>query len=256
MILLRLSGTAWVQFATQHLAQHAGTAAAVTLVFACTARWMRGVSRSGAVAGAAVTFLLYMSSGFGGFAALVSVFVLTFGATRLGYSRKQRLGTAEKKDGRSWSQVLANLGVGTVAAFVCWIRGGNGLFLVGMAAAFAEAAADTVSSEYGQATSQHARLVTTWETVPAGTDGGITLGGSAAGSVAALVVSLVCAGSGLIPWTWAAIATGAAICGMMFDSLLGASLERRHILDNDRVNFLGTLSAAVLAVVLVRVLHV
>jgi uncharacterized protein (TIGR00297 family) len=245
----------WLQFSTSPGTQHVATAALITLLFAASARWMRGVSLSGALAGAAITFVLYLSSGWGGFAALVSVFVLAFGATRLGYSRKQRLGTAEKKEGRSWSQVIANLGVGTAAAWISWIRGGDTLFLLAMAAAFAEAAADTVSSECGQAASQRARMITTWETVPAGTDGGITLAGTLAGSLAALLVSLVCAVGGLIPWNWAAIATAAAILGMLIDSLLGATLERRKILDNDRVNFLGTLSAAILAVALVRLLR-
>jgi uncharacterized protein (TIGR00297 family) len=113
-----------------------------------------------------------------------------------------------------------------------------------MAAALAEAAADTVSSELGQATRQRARLITTWEDVPAGTDGGVSAIGTLGGIGAALVVSAVCTLSGLVPWRCLAIVMTAAVVGMLADSFLGAWLERRHLLNNDAVNFLSTVLAA------------
>jgi uncharacterized membrane protein len=86
--------------------------ALVTLLFAPLARAVRGVSLSGAIAGGVVCFVLYASAGFGAFVLLMLLFVLTWAATRLGYQRKQKLGTAEKKEGRTASQVLANVGGG------------------------------------------------------------------------------------------------------------------------------------------------
>src|SRR5882724_1796499 len=121
-------------------------AAAVTLAFAALARWLRGVTTSGAVAGGMVSFALYTCAGPGAFAALVSVFVLTWGATRWGYARKQRLGVAERRSGRNASQVLANLAVSAVCAGI-YFYAQRSIFLVAVAAALAEAAADTVSSE-------------------------------------------------------------------------------------------------------------
>ncbi len=236
---------AWAEPAD--LAGRLWIAGAVTFAFAILARWVRGVSPSGAVAGAIVCFLLYVSAGPGAFAALVSVFVLTSVATRIGYARKQRLGTAEKRDGRTASQVLANLGVAAGCAVLYAASQGKALFLLSAAAALSEAAADTVSSELGQASSDKARLITTWEEVPAGTDGGVTLAGTAAGMMAALVVSLVCVVARLLPWTWLAIPATAAVLGMLADSYLGAGLERRGWLNNDAVNLLSTLVAAVLA---------
>jgi uncharacterized protein (TIGR00297 family) len=53
-------------------------------------------------------------------------------------------------------------------------------------AALAEAATDTVASEIGQYRGADARLITTWQRVPAGTDGGITIAGSLAGLAAGL----------------------------------------------------------------------
>jgi uncharacterized protein (TIGR00297 family) len=216
-----------------------------TLVFTGFARWLRGVSWSGAWAGAAVCFLLYASVGGGAFTALISLFILTWTATHFGYSHKRKSGTAEK-GGRTASQVLANLGVAAVAAVLFAAYGKHGLILA-MAAALAEAAADTVSSEIGLAAGSNPRLITTWETVPAGTDGGITITGTLAGVIAAAIISAVFGLTGLVSWRWSGLIVGAAVVGMIADSFLGAWPERRGILNNDLVNFLGTLVAAGIA---------
>ena len=229
-------------------------ALAVTLVFAVVARVIRGVTTSGALAGALVSFLLYAAAGPGAFLVLVSVFVLTWITTRLGYPRKERRGTAEKRGGRTASQVLANLGVAAISAglYGLWPRP---VFLLMVSAALAEAAGDTVSSELGQLTRDTAVLITTWEDVPSGTDGGITVGGTLAGAFAAALISLVCALMELVPAAWFWISAAAAVVGMLADSVLGASLQRKGILNNDGVNFLSTAVAAVTAVVMATFWH-
>ena len=156
-----------------------------TLVFTGFGRWLRGVSWPGASAGAVVCFLLYVSAGGGAFAALISVFVLTWTATRFGQSRKQKLGTAEKRTDANASQVLANLGVATVAAVLFAVYGKSG-FLLAMAAALSEAAADTVSSEIGPGRGDESAFDYKLEVVPAGTDGGVTFAGTVAGVMAAV----------------------------------------------------------------------
>src|SRR5512135_522180 len=75
--------------------------AAVTVGFAAIARLLRGVTASGSVAGGAVCFLLMLAAGWGGFAALATVFAMTWAATRVGYERKQRDGSAERRGGRT-----------------------------------------------------------------------------------------------------------------------------------------------------------
>jgi uncharacterized protein (TIGR00297 family) len=219
----------------------------LTLAFTLIARGMRGVTNWGALAGAVSCFVLYLCGGPGAFAALITVFALTWITTRLGYQRKQKLGTAERREGRKASQVLANLGIATVCAALSALGHSRALFLLAMAAAFSEAAADTVSSELGQAFSQKARLVTTWSLVPPGTDGAVSIVGTLAGVLAAGIVSSVCVLGGLLPWQWIGIAAGAAVVGMIADSFLGAGLERRHLVNNDSVNFLSTLVAALTA---------
>ena len=218
----------------------------ITIAFAVAARWLRGVSTSGAVVGAIISLILYLGAGPGAFLTLVSVFLLTFAATRLGYARKLSMGTAEKGDGRRASQVLANLSVASAVALL-FAANANAIFLLALVAALAEAAADTVSSEYGQAVSQRPRLLTTWQIVPSGTDGAVSLAGTLAGTIAGFVVSLVSVAAGLIGWHWVPVSTGCALLGMFLDSLLGASLERRQWLNNDAVNFFSTLMAAATA---------
>jgi uncharacterized protein (TIGR00297 family) len=219
----------------------------LTVVFAVAARLVRGVTTSGAMAGAASCFVLYLGGGSGAFAALITVFGLAWITTRLGYRRKLRLGIAERREGRKASQVLANLGVATVCAALYALSPGKTVLMVALAAALSEAAADTVSSEVGQAFGETARLITNWDSVPAGTDGAVSLTGTLAGTAAAGIVSSVCVLGGLLPRQWLAISVSAAILGMFMDSFLGAWLQRRRLLNNDSVNFLSTAVAALAA---------
>src|SRR5438067_11867874 len=59
-------------------------AAITTVVFTALARFMRGVSRSGAAAGAVICFALIASVGLGAFVGLIAVFALTWMPTNLG----------------------------------------------------------------------------------------------------------------------------------------------------------------------------
>jgi uncharacterized protein (TIGR00297 family) len=230
-----------------HPAEKTAAFAALTLVFAFLGRTVRGVTTGGAVAGGAVCFALLWGAGFAGFAGLLTVFVLTWIATRFGYKHKQRLGTAEARAGRNTLQVLANLGCSAVCAILYSTLWPDPRLLIAMAAALAEAAADTVSSEMGQALGGAPRLITTWRKVEAGTDGAVTLAGTMDGATAAIAVALVFPLSRIFSWRSFAVCALAGITGMIFDSLLGATLERRRLLGNDAVNFVSTIVAAGLA---------
>lgn len=168
--------------------------------------------------------------------ALVALFLLTFLATRFGRSKKESQRLAEGRKGRSASQIVANLGVAALCAAAGWHGG--------CIAALAEAAADTVSSEIGQAVGGQAWMITTGRRVAAGTDGGVSLAGTVAGTLAAALVAVI----GTIhrgPWMDVFVA---ACAGLAFDSLLGATVERRGWLGNDLVNFSSTLFAALILV--------
>jgi len=196
---------------------------------------------------------------------VLTFLVLTSLATRFGRAQKERLGTAEAGRGRVAAQVAANIGFAALlctAAVKAWLANELSFhaslslpwFAIALAA-LAEAAADTISSELGQVLGGTPRMITTFRRVAPGTDGGITIAGTVAGIVAAGVV----AGAG----TWAleggaamlAISWGGGVFGLFFDSLLGATAERRGWLNNDAVNFLSTASASAFAAALVATLR-
>ena len=221
-------------------------AVAVTLGFAVLAHALRGVNRSGALAGALTCFLLFAGAGPTAFAALAALFVMTWVSTRMGYRRKLARGLAERREGRNAWQILANLAVAAGGSVIFGVTG-NRAWLIAALAALAEAATDTVASEIGQYRKTDARLITTWEQVPAGTDGGVTIPGSIAGLVAGLVIAEVATLGGILAQQQIWIPVAAGFAGMLIDSLLGATLQRRGGISNQAVNFLATLAAAALA---------
>ena len=230
---------------------HLAVAAGLTLVFAVLARALRGVNLPGALAGGGSCFLLFAGAGPAAFASLGALFLMTWIATRQGYQRKLALGVAERREGRGAWQVLANLAV-SAGASVLFGATGNRIWLAAVAAALSEAACDTVASEIGQSRGTQAFLITTWERVPAGVDGGITLIGSFTGLAAGGVIGIVAAGGGMIRWPELWIPVAAGFAGMLIDSLLGATVQRRGWVSNQAVNFVATLAAAALAYAVMR----
>ncbi len=226
--------------------QRLAIAAGVTLGFAVLARALHGVNRWGALAGGLACFLLFAGAGPAAFATLAALFVMTWVSTRLGYRRKLARGVAERREGRTAWQVLANLAAAALGSVVYGATG-NRIWLVAMLAALTEAATDTVASEIGQYSRANARMITNGQRVPAGTDGGITIPGSIAGLAAGLIIVAIAARGGILPPIQLWIPVAAGFAGMLMDSVLGATLQRRGWIDNQTVNLFGTLAAAVLA---------
>lgn len=228
-----------------------GLAALVTVLFATLAYVLRGVNLTGAAAGLIATFPLTLAGGLPMFGAVLLVFVLTYLATRFRRQRKNELQISERGRGRDGAQVLANIGVAAMAATLSQLTPWRATLLAASIAALAEAAADTVSSEMGKALARNARLVTSWQLVPAGTDGAISAYGTVLGICAAALVCVEAVATGILHPRHAASAMMAAIGGMFIDSFLGATLEARGWIRNNGVNLVSTACSVMIAVILV-----
>ncbi|HEY6253030.1 MAG TPA: DUF92 domain-containing protein [Candidatus Angelobacter sp.] len=227
-----------------HSGNHLYLALAITVAFALAARLAHGVNTSGAIAGAAIAFVFVLARiDFRLFWLLLVVFFVTLAATRAGRLRKQQLQIAEAQRGRSASQVMANLAVASLLLAIPRFDSAHLLAL----AALAEVAADTTSSEIGAASSTRTVLITSWKDVPPGTDGGISMKGTVAGVFAALITAAFALGLGLVNASGMLVVAAAGTAGMLVDSVLGGSLERRGYLNNDVVNLVSTAAAAGIA---------
>jgi uncharacterized membrane protein len=145
-----------------------------------------------------------------------------------------------------------------------------------LAGSLAAAQADTWATELGAYSRAAPRLLTSGERVTPGTSGGVTLLGTVGGALGAVALASLGAALGLAPTIAAASLVG-GVCGMMLDSLLGATLQASYLcqscgtvgetrihecgaaaglirgwgwLDNDGVNLIATGSGAGCALLL------
>lgn len=200
----------------------------------------KSLDKEGIIAGIIIGLITFILGGIELFLVMVAFFVIAESATRLARSK-----FGEKHGKRTTGNILGNAGAAMLALIICRL-----LLIVNPIAFFgsiATALADTVSSEIGLLSGSEPRLITRLrQKVPAGTDGGITLLGTAAGLAGALIISLIYYWmTSDIRVIW--IITIAGFCGTLADSFLGALFERRKLLGNTSVNFLASGVGAVMA---------
>jgi len=199
--------------------------------------------------------LLWGSLGWRGWLAVVAY--LAFGSlvTRLGLRHKQERGLAEARGGRRgpenvWGSALVGALLALVAcrAPAAWTP----TLLLAFTASFSAKLADTFGSEVGKRWGRHTVLITSLRPVPAGTEGAVSLEGTAASLAGALLMALVGLGLGLIAPPVALLGvTAVGLLATLLESLIGATLQQRwRWLSNEMVNGLQTLLAALLALAL------
>ncbi|GAB3676167.1 DUF92 domain-containing protein [Halopiger thermotolerans] len=234
-------------------------ALAVTVGVGYLAYALDTASVAGMLTGVLLCLLTIVLGDYGWFVVLVSFFAIGGLSTKFRYERKAELGVAEDNDGaRGSGNVLGNAAV-AIAAVLGYAASSEGLlpgdpepvvFLFAFTGSLAAAMSDTLSSEIGSVF-ETPRLITTLEPVEPGTDGGVTWQGELAGLAGAAVVAGI--SYVLFPEVGvagAAIIVAAGFVGMTVDSLLGATLEGT-LLGNQGVNFLATLSGAIVCALLV-----
>lgn len=162
-------------------------------------------------------------------------------ATKYKHEYKKEIGVYEGT--RTLKNVISN----GIVAFVMAAFGNYGGFI----GSIATATADTLASEVGVV--KQPRLITTLKKVPPGTDGGISLVGTAAGIIGAGVIGVAAYLLGIYPdpFVTLKISLIAGTVGCFVDSILGAVLERRDYISNEYVNLIATITGAALGILMV-----
>ena len=128
------------------------------------------------------------------------------------------------------------------------------LLQLGFAASFAAKLADTCGSEIGKRWGRHTVLITSLKPVPPGTEGAISVEGTAASLLGSAVMAALMLRLGLLSdgacWL---LVTLVGLVATLLESWIGAALQQRwRWLSNELVNAIQTLLAAVLAMALAQ----
>jgi uncharacterized protein (TIGR00297 family) len=213
------------------------------------ARRLRALTSGGALGAGLVGGTVFALGPASASAGLLTFFLSSSLLTRLPGAREAR-----DAGGRTAGQVVANGGVAAVLSLLYACRPAGGT-LAAIGGALAAATADTWATEVGTRYGGTPRLITSGRTVPTGTDGGVTVAGTAATVAGALGLSLVYAaasGDEIGRFRLAGSCALGGVAGSLLDSVLGATVEVGpgggvHWLRNDEVNALNTLAGAVVA---------
>jgi uncharacterized protein (TIGR00297 family) len=204
--------------------------------------------------------LIWGGLGWPGYAIVAAYFILGSGVTRIGLAEKEAAGIAEKRSGARgpenvWGSAaiaaLCVLGVLILphTPFSNQINMAKPLLLLGYVASFCTKLADTCGSEIGKAYGKRTFLITTLQPVPKGTEGAVSLEGTLAGILAAILLGLLGWGVGLISGGQVLICVIAAFIATNLESVIGATLQRQwDWLTNEAVNVVNTLIGAIVAV--------
>lgn len=189
----------------------------------------RSLNKSGAIAALILGTIVF---GIGGipWATLLLIFFITSSLLSRTF-KKSKKGLDEKFSKgheRDAGQVFANGGLAMVFVIIHVLDPGSGAGWVGFAASLAAVNADTWATELGVLNPTPPRLITDLrKRVEKGTSGGISLIGTLASLVGAVVIALP---ASLLTYNWSLfpIITFAGLAGSLFDSLLGATVQAMY----------------------------
>lgn len=221
-----------------------------------------GLSLSGIAAAFLLGTLTWRAFGSSGFLLVATYYVAGTAATKVKMAQKEAHGIAEKRKGRRGpSSVFGSSAAGCVCAFLS-ISGIGGeafarLWELAFVASFCTKLNDTVSSEIGKAYGKTTYLVTTFATVPRGTEGGISIEGTLAGLLASTFLASVGFLMGEINVGEGMICVMASQIANVGESIIGAALQEREgfrWLNNDVANIINISLGSVLAVLMHQLL--
>lgn len=206
--------------------------------------------------------IIWGSLGWQGYVVVMFYFLVGSSVTRIGIAQKEAEGIAEKRSGARgpenvWGSAFtgAICALGTLVVPFLNLEIGTQnlvhLLWLGYVASFSTKLSDTSASEVGKAYGKQTFLITTLQPVARGTEGAVSLEGTAAGVIASAVITLVGWGVGMIDLTGVGWCVLAAFVATNLESVIGATLQSKfNWLTNELVNVVNTLIGAVTAVLL------
>ncbi len=195
----------------------------------------RSLNGSGAVAATLTGGLVFGLGGFSWAVLLLAFFISSSALSRLFGAKKSSINEKFSKGSRrDWAQVLANGSLGATLAVISALEGNSILAWVAFAGAMAAVTADTWATEIGVLSPSDPRLITNRQIVERGTSGAISTTGNLAVIGGALMIGTA-AGILSLPASFLpvlVVTTFGGVCGALFDSLLGASLQAIYYCPN------------------------
>jgi uncharacterized protein (TIGR00297 family) len=191
---------------------------------------------------------------------LIAFALAGFVVTRYKIDVKMKNGLQEGKKGeRTYKNVFANAFVPALIAVISYAAGmqNQPIAVLAYLCSISVAAADTIASELGVLSSR-TYMITTGKPCKPGTNGGVSALGTGAALGAAVYTSAVgwavlLLFSGQLagfPLWFILLPVAMGFLGCQIDSVLGATLENRGMLNKDRVNILSIGAATLLALAL------
>lgn len=190
--------------------------------------------------------IIIFSAGANWLLLIVLFLVMSLLATK--FSKKYKMSLGEFEGRRTSKNVISN---GVVACFMAAFGGYYLSFVGGFIGAIATATADTLASEIG-VLDQNPRLITTLQKVDPGTNGAVSVLGTAVGIIGAAIIGIAAYFLGIMTDPLLAILVSiiSGTVGCFMDSILGALFENRHIITNEHVNLLATIVGALVGILL------
>lgn len=203
--------------------------------------------------------ILWGALGWRAYVVTLFYFFVGSAVTKVGMAQKEAYGIAEARGGvrgpgNVWGSALtgAVCAVGVVAVRLFYPNGltlWQPLLALGFVASLSTKLSDTSATEIGKAYGQRTFLITTLQPVPRGTEGAVSLEGTAAGIVASLALAALAWAIGMISPVGVGICAIAAFGATTVESLIGATIEEKFgWLTHDLVNIINTTVGAILAI--------
>ncbi len=212
------------------------------------------LTKSGCISAAAMGVFIGLCGSLSWLILLIVFTLLGFVATVIGLSKKREKGLQEGKHGeRDYRNVLGVALPCCVFAIINILTQDSHYYLmmIGYISTIAVAAADTTASELGTKDSK-VYLITTFKRVEPGTDGGISLFGTAVSLMASIAVTLI--GWLVINQSlddiFVLIPMAAGFIGCMLDSVVGATLETWGYVDKYGNNCITGIAGAAIGVLI------